>query len=192
MKHLPATIPARETKAPLVSLAAAGPGARVAKPAIPPPGTAPFLHLHENFQRPTVRLFEARDAAEARARQLGSPWCAVAFACGYILTNGWDFQDSKGPLPAFCPVPAESLPFMQQLVTDLKRENVTGKEAARRIYEELKTIPALLELSQPRFEAACTATLLRIGYSVPRGAKDDWLTMPAWALRLPSRRKRLA
>jgi len=184
MKNLLAKILPRERKAPPTDL--------TTKPSVLPPSKGPSLRLEENWTRPTVRLFESREAAQERAEELGAPWCAVAFACGYILTNGWSFQDAKGALPAFCPVPPESLPFMQELVTGLKREDVSSSEMAQRIYAELRTIPALLALSRPLFEAACTCTLLRVGYPAPTGAKDDWLTMPAWALRLPSRRKRLA
>ena len=151
----------------------------------------PSLLLQENLQRPTVSLFESRETAQLKCRLLGAPWCPVAYACGYILTNGWSFQDTDGTLPAFCPVPPEGLPFMQQLVIELKQETVSGSEMAQRILVELQTVPALTELTQQLFETACTCTLLRVGYAVPCGAKDDWLTMPAWALRLPSRRARL-
>ena len=32
---------------------------------------------------------------------------------------------------------------------------------------------------------------MRIGYPAPKDQPDDWLTVPAWALRIRRRRKRL-
>ena len=161
-----------------------------------PRSTAPsqavrWIHLTENPQHPLIALFESRVLAKQRAQELGAPWVAMAYACGYILTDGWNFRDANGLVPTFCPVPPDALNAMQSLVIALQREKMTGKEPALHIWTVLREIPCLARLPNRQFEDMCNCTLMRVCYAAPTGAKDDWLTMPAWALKLPSRRMRL-
>jgi hypothetical protein len=149
------------------------------------------IRLDGNSQHPLIALFESRVQARARAKELGAPWVAMSYACGYVLTDGWNFRDASGLLPTFCPVPPDALNAMQQLVTALQREQMPAKELSQRVQSALRAIPCLARLPTPQFEDMCNCTLMRVCYEAPIGAKDDWLTMPAWALKLPSRRIRL-
>ena len=150
-----------------------------------------LIRLNENPKHPLIALFESRKYAKARADALGAPWVALSYACGYLLTDGWNFQDANGPVATFCPVPPDALDSMQQLVIALQIDKVPGRELMPRVRSALGEIPALASLSQSQFEDTCNCTVMRVCYASPTGAKDDWLTMPPWALRLPSRRMRL-
>ena len=159
-----------------------------------PDGAEPavrWVRINENPQHPLIALFESRAFANAKAQALGAPWVAFSYACGYVLTDGWNFRDANGLVPTFCPVPPDALGTMQQLVINLQQEQLPGKELARRVASVLRDLPSLASMSRPQFEDTCNCTLMRLCYAAPTGAKDDWLTMPAWALKLPSRRMRL-
>jgi hypothetical protein len=149
------------------------------------------IRLEETLQHPEIALFPTRAAAKAKAEELGAPWVGMSFACGYILTDGWNFRDENGVLPTFCPVPPPALGVMQQLVIALQQEKMTGKELSKRVFSVLREIPCLKDMPNAQFEDMCNCTLMRVCYAPPTGAKDDWLTMPAWALMLPSRKNRL-
>jgi hypothetical protein len=149
------------------------------------------IRINENPQHPVIALFETRQAAKEHAEELGPPWVAMSYACGYVLTDGWNFQDAEGLVPTFCPVPIDALKTLSHLVGVLQQEQVPGRELAWRIGSCLREIPSVAKLPAAQFEDVCTCTLMRVCYSAPTGAKDDWLTMPAWALTLPSRRMRL-
>ena len=151
-----------------------------------------LIRLSENPQHPVIALFESRRYAKAQADALGAPWVTLSYACGYVLTDGWNFRDANGLVPTFCPVPPDALDIMQQLVIALQMDKVPGSELMSRVSSVLQEIPCLAKLPKSQFQDACNCTVMRVCYSAPIGAKDDWLTMPAWALRLPSRRMRLA
>ena len=155
------------------------------------PAAARWIRLEENPQHPFIALFESRKSANAEAKALGAPWVPMSFACGYVLTDGWNFRDVNGLLPTFCPVPPAALKVMQQLVIALQQEKMTGQELSRRVFSVLRELPCLAELPPSQFEDMCNCTLRRVCYAPPTGAKDDWLTMPPWALSLPSRKARL-
>jgi hypothetical protein len=156
-----------------------------------PATTTGGIRLEENLQHPEIALFASRAVARTEAEILGAPWVAMSFACGYILTDGWNFRDANGVLPTFCPVPPAALNVMQQLVIALQQEKMTGKELSKRVFSVLREIPCLKDMPNSQFEDMCNCTLMRVCYPAPTGAKDDWLTMPAWALVLPSRKIRL-
>jgi hypothetical protein len=147
------------------------------------------IRLAPNPYRPSTLLYVARDQAQATARQKGAPWVAVAYGCGYLLTDGWHFHDAERLLETFCPVTLPQLDLIRSLVVTLKQEETPSRELPRRIGDELRPLEA--ELTPGQFESLCMCALMRIGYALPSGAKDDWLTTPAWALRLPSKRPRL-
>ena len=149
------------------------------------------IRLEETLQHPEISLFPSRTVAKAKAEELGAPWVALSFACGYILTDGWSFRDSERVLPTFCPVPPGALNVMRELVVALQQEQMTGKELSKRVFSVLRDIPCLKNMPHAQFEDMCNCTLMRVCYAAPTGAKDDWLTMPAWALMLPSRKIRL-
>ena len=154
--------------------------------------TIRLVRLSENPQHPVIALFESRLHAKAQADALGAPWVTFAYACGYVLTDGWNFSDANGLVPTFCPVPPDALDTMQALVIALQTDRVPGSELMARVTSVLQDIPCLAGLPRMQFQDACNCTVMRVCYAPPTGAKDDWLTMPAWALRLPSRRLRLA
>ena len=54
------------------------------------------IRLEETLQHPEITLFESRAVARTQAEELGAPWVAMSFACGYILTDGWNFRDAQG------------------------------------------------------------------------------------------------
>ncbi|MEO7598470.1 MAG: hypothetical protein ABIV50_06030 [Opitutus sp.] len=151
-----------------------------------------LIRLSENPQHPVIALFESRRQAKLQADALGAPWVSMAYACGYVLTDGWNFRDADGLVPTFCPVPPDALDTMQALVIALQTDRVPGNELMSRVTSVLQDIPCLAGLPRLQFQDACNCTVMRVCYPSPVGAKDDWLTMPAWALRLPSRRLRLA
>lgn len=150
-----------------------------------------WVRIQENPQHPLIALLDGRTAAQAAADALGAPWVPISYACGYILTDGWAFRDANGPISTFCPVPPDSLPVIQALVTELQRSSISGREMALRIGHDLKQLSAFSEMPKTKFNTACTCTLMRICHPAPVCSVGDWLNMPAWALRLPSRRMRL-
>jgi hypothetical protein len=147
------------------------------------------LRLNANPKHPTIQLFMNRKDAAARAAELGAPWVPVTYACGYILTDGWNFCDAEGKLDTFCPVTLEQLDRIVSLVSDLKVEQVPAGELPRRIAAGLKPLEA--GMPKAAFESMCLCAMMRVGYAMPNGAADDWLTTPPWALRIPKRRMRL-
>jgi len=86
-----------------------------------------WIRINENPQHPLIALFESRLVARARALELGAPWVAMAYACGYILTDGWNFRDANGLVSTFCPVPPDALRTMEQLIIALQREPMAGR-----------------------------------------------------------------
>ena len=147
------------------------------------------LRLNANPKHPTIQLFMNRSEASARAAELGAPWVGITYACGYILTDGWHFCDAEGLLETFCPVTIEQLDVVVPLVTELKLHEVPPSELPRRIATGLSSLEPTM--TKAAFESMCLCALMRIGYSMPNHAPDDWLTTPVWALRLPKRRVRL-
>jgi hypothetical protein len=147
------------------------------------------VRLTGNHKHPTIQLFLDREDASRQAKALGAPWVPVAYACGYMLTNGWSFRDAAGPLDTFCPVTIEQLKMIVPLVSRLIVEKTPAKDLPGEILEALRPLAASLPKSV--FESLCLCTLMRVGYPLPAGAEDDWLTTPAWALLLPTRKMRL-
>lgn len=147
------------------------------------------LRLNANPKHPTIQLFMNRNDASARATELGAPWVSITYACGYILTDGWHFCDAEGILETFCPVTIDQLDRIVPLVTDLKRAETPASELPRRIAVGLSSLEP--SMTKAAFESMCLCAIMRIGYAMPNGAPDDWLTTPVWALRLPKRRLRL-
>ena len=147
------------------------------------------VKLNGNLKHPPIELFAKRGDAATEATTLGPPWVPVTYACGYMLTNGWCFRDANGPLQTFCPVTIEQLDTITPLITRLKLEEVPAKELPRKITAALQ--PLADSMSQAAFESLCYYTFMRIGYPLPTGEKEDWLTIPPWALRLPTRTKKL-
>jgi hypothetical protein len=141
---------------------------------------------------PSLSLFSSQQEAKASAELIGPPWVAVAFACGYLLTNGWHFHDTERLLSTFCPVPHECLETIQDIVNDLQASDLAPKYYPIHIKQALSDHPVLAALSPTFFEAVCLCTLMRIGYPPFAGRRDDWLTVPAWALRMPKRAPRAA
>lgn len=143
------------------------------------------VRLRENIKHPTVELFGSKSIAAIRAKELGAPWVPVTYACGYLVTNGWSFCDVKGPLKTFCPVPVTALDTVTALVRYLKTEQIPIDRLPAAIGEALS--PLKRTMTPAVFEGLCLCTLLRIGYSMPAGDEDDWLTPPAWGLSLKRR-----
>src|SRR5215212_6267148 len=79
-----------------------------------------LVRIKENPYHPLIALFESRKYANAKAEALGAPWVPMSYACGYVLSDGWNFRDAKGLVPTFCPVPPDALVAMQQLVITLQ------------------------------------------------------------------------
>jgi hypothetical protein len=113
----------------------------------------------------------------------------MTYACGYILTTGWNFRDATGPLQTFCPVTLDELDIIIPLVFQLKVSEIPSKDRPRRVRSALH--PLMASMSRSAFESLCICTLMRINFPLPTGAADDWLTMPSWALRISKRRMRL-
>ncbi len=149
------------------------------------------VNIGQNPQRPFISLFLSRPVADQRARELGAPWVPVAYACGYVLTDGWHFRDADGLLPTFCPVPPACLESLRDLVIRVQRDRVPPKDLPGVVGETLRSLAVIADLPAPRIEAIGLCVIMRVGYPSPVGAKDDWLTMPAWALKLPRRKLRL-
>lgn len=148
-------------------------------------GNPTCIQINEGSGRPPVALFQTRRSALEKARQLGATWQPIAYACGYLVTNGWSFQDAKNRVANFCPLPPMVLATIRDLVIRLKQEQVPAGELPARILHRLQRESALAGLPPDRFADACFLTLLRVDHPIPEGAKDDWLTAPAWALALP-------
>lgn len=156
-----------------------------------PLGAVETISLQASPYYPALKLFAARKDAQLRAQDLGAPWVPVAFACGYLVTNGWHFQDANGLLKTFCPVPHNVIEVLQDLVTELQKPLYAPKDCPAYINKVLKDIPFMQTLPRAYYEAVCFCTVMRIGYAAPSDKPDDWLTVPAWALRLKRRRARL-
>lgn len=143
------------------------------------------VRLRENIKHPTIELFGSKPIAAIRAAELGAPWVPVTYACGYLVTNGWSFCDVNGPLQTFCPVPITALGTVTALVRYLKVEQIPAERLPGEIGQAL--LPLKPTMAPAVFEGLCLCTLLRIGYPMPHGAEDDWLTPPAWGLSLQRR-----
>lgn len=152
----------------------------------------PSVSLPASPYHPALNLFTAQKDAQACAELLGAPWIPFAFACGYLITNGWHFHDTEQLIDTFCPVPHECLETIQDIVTELQKSELAPKYFPIHISQALRDHPVLAALKQPVFDAVCQITLMRISYPPFSGKKDDWLTVPAWALRMPKRRARLS
>ena len=149
------------------------------------------INLKASAHYPALILFSAKSDAALRANMLGAPWVPVAFACGYLVTNGWHFQDAKGLLATFCPVPHNVIEILQDLVTELQKPKYKPREYPAYIVTAMESIPFMKTIPRAYFEAVCFCTVMRIGYGTPKDQPDDWLTIPAWALRMKRRRARL-
>lgn len=143
------------------------------------------VRLRENIKHPTIELFGSKAIAAIRAKELGAPWVPVTYACGYLVTNGWSFCDVNGPLSTFCPVPVTALGTVSALVRYLKAEQIPNERLPAEIGQALQPLKATMP--EAVFQGLCLCTLLRIGYPMPHGAEDDWLTPPAWGLMLRRR-----
>lgn len=137
---------------------------------------------------PALALFANQKQAQATADLLGSAWAPIPFACGYLITNGWHFHDTNGVVKTFCPVPHECLEVIQDIVTQLQKSDLDTKYYPIHITQALRDSPGLASLKQAAFDSVCLCTLMRIAHAPYTGDKDDWLTIPAWALRIPKRR----
>lgn len=82
-------------------------------------------------------------------------------------------------------------PALQDLVTELQKPQYAPKDYPAYIENVLKDIPFMQTLPRAYYEAVCFCTVMRIGYATPADKPDDWLTIPAWALRMKRRRARL-
>jgi len=150
------------------------------------------VSLPASTYHPALALFTAQKDAQTCAELLGPPWTPFAFACGYLLTNGWYFHDTEQLLETFCPVPHECLETIQEIVIELQKSDLAPKYFPIHISQALRDHPVLAALKPAAFEAVCQITLMRISYPPFSGQRDDWLTVPAWALRMPKRRARLS
>ncbi len=137
---------------------------------------------------PALALFANQKQAQATADLLGSSWAPIPFACGYLITDGWHFHDTNGVVKTFCPVPHECLEVIQEIVGQLQKSDLDTKYYPIHITQALRDSPALASLKQAAFDSICLCTLMRIAHAPYTGDKDDWLTIPAWALRIPKRR----
>ena len=155
------------------------------------PSTGNTINLRESPYYPSLKLFAAKIDAQRRAQELSAPWVPVAFACGYLVTNGWHFQDANGLLKTFCPVPHNVIEVLQDLVRELQKSKYKPKDYPAYITNALADIPFMKTIPRASYEAVCFCTVMRLGYPAPKDQPDDWLTVPAWALRLNRRRKRL-
>ena len=149
------------------------------------------VSLKECPYHPALKLFARKADAAHRALSLGAPWVPVAFACGYLVTNGWHFQDANGLLKTFCPVPHNVIEVLQDLVTELQNGRYKPKDYPAYITKVFEGIPFMQTIPRAYYEAVCFCTVMRIGYPAPQDKSDDWLTIPAWALRMKRRRARL-
>ncbi len=154
------------------------------------PGVA-VVTLKACPHHPALRLFASKADAQLLANELGPPWVPFAFTCGYMLTTGWHFRDADGLVQTFCPVPHQVLESLQELVRNLQSGDYSTRECPGIIEEHLRGIPILQQLPRSYYEAVCFCTLMRLGYPAPCDAPDDWLTIPAWALRMKRRRPQL-
>lgn len=146
------------------------------------------VSLKESPHHPALRLFAAKEDAQQLAGELGPPWVPFAFTCGYMLTTGWEFRDATGTVKTFCPVPHQLLEGLQALVRELQSGKYLALECMHIIRARLSLMPHTQALPRSYIEAVCFCTLLRLGYPAPCDAPDDWLTVPAWALRMKRRR----
>jgi|GEM_PF-6381036 len=140
---------------------------------------------------PAVSLFANHKQAQATAENLGAPWAPITFACGYLIADGWRFHDTQGVLATFCPVPHECLEVIQDIVAQLQTSELEPKYYPIHIAQALRDSPVLASLTPAFFDSVGLCTLMRIAHPAYSGKRDDWLTVPAWALRIPKRRARL-
>lgn len=136
---------------------------------------------------PALMLFASKQDAVTVAKEYGPPWVPFAFACGYLLTTGWEFRDANGKVATFCPVPHKLLEALQSVVKALHKPTYAPKDYPRYIHATLFTLPEIQALPKSYFEAVCFCTVMRMGYPDPCGNPMDWLTIPAWTLRLKRR-----
>ncbi len=155
------------------------------------PAKATSVFLPASPYHPALSLFANQKQAQATADLLGTPWAPITFACGYLITDGWHFHDTNGILKTFCPVPHACLEVIQEIVEQLQKSDLDPKYYPIHITQALRDSPALASLKQSTFDTVCLCTLMRIAHAPYTGDKEDWLTIPAWALRIPKRRPRL-
>lgn len=147
--------------------------------------------LQASPYHPALSLYVSQKNAQASAEALGENWTPIVFACGYLITNGWKFQDANGVVETFCPVPHECLETIQEIVNEVQKANLAPKYHAIHVKQALRDHPTLAALSPALFESVVQCTLLRVKHPPYNGSKDDWLTVPPWALRMPKRRMRI-
>lgn len=150
------------------------------------PAPLATVRLEANCRYPEMTLLRTRADAFCRAQQLGEPWRPIAFACGYLVCDGWNFQDAQGPMRTFCPVPPPALDGIRRVILALWEEQVPVEARLDRIGRSLLAEPSLADLPSAQFESACLLTLLRANHPAPPGAENDWLRPPPWAFSLPN------
>ena len=148
--------------------------------------------LQASPYHPALSLFVSQKNAQSVAAERGPTWVPLAFACGYLITDGWQFHDTQGRVSTFCPVPHECLETIQDIVTVVQKSDLVEKYRQVHIKEALRDHPTLAALPPSLFESVCVCTLLRVNHGPYNGDKEDWLTIPAWALRMPKRRMRIS
>ncbi len=155
------------------------------------PAKAASISLPASPFHPGLSLFANQKQAQASADLLGVPWAPITFACGFLITDGWHFHDTNGLVRTFCPVPHACLEVIQEIVEQLQKSDLDPRYYPIHITQALRDSPALSSLKQSAFDTVCLCTLMRIAHAPYTGDKDDWLTIPAWALRIPKRRPKL-
>lgn len=155
------------------------------------PATVESIFLPASPFHPAVSVFTNQKQAQAAAEGLGASWAPITFACGYLITDGWKFHDAQGYVATFCPVPHECLEVIQDIVGQLQKSDLEPKYYPIHIAQALRDHPVLAALKPAAFDSVCLCTLMRITHAPYQGKKDDWLTVPAWALRIPKRRPSL-
>ncbi|MBE7538184.1 MAG: hypothetical protein HS122_07215 [Opitutaceae bacterium] len=151
-------------------------------------GNVESVSLPASPYHPALALFASQKQAQASAELLGTSWAPIPFACGYLITDGWHFHDTRGVVKTFCPVPHECLEAIQDIVTQLQKSDLDTRFYPIHITQALRDNPALAKLKQAAFDSICLCTLMRIAHAPYTGDRNDWLTIPAWALRIPKRR----
>lgn len=151
-----------------------------------PPAPWATVRLEASRRHPAMTLLRSRADALRRARQLGEHWQPITFACGYLVCDGWNFQDAEGPVRTFCPIPPSALDRIRSVILELWEQRVPMDARLAKIDRSLRAEPSLSDLPSAQFESACRLTLLRANHPAPAGAEDDWLTAPRWAFGLPN------
>lgn len=150
------------------------------------PAPLATVRLDANYRHPAMKLLRTHADGWRRAQQLGDHWRPIAFACGYLVCDGWNFQDAQGPVRTFCPVPPQALDGIRRVILALWEEQVPVEPRLERIGRSLRAEPSLAELPSAQFESACLLTQLRANHPAPPGAENDWLRPPSWAFSLPN------